>query len=135
MAPNGNWKKEFKALNRKIDRLSATNEKLVSQVGSLSSQLSESNTQNKVQAQAIDKLSRTVDELKQVIAARDARIAVLEEQKNKNSGNSSKPSSTDFFNKPKPSSINKGESSSTKKKSGGQQGHTGSTMKLKQVPE
>jgi archaellum component FlaC len=82
MAPNGNWEKEFKALNRKIDRLSATNEKLVSQVGSLSSQLSESNTQNKVQAQAIDKLSRTVDELKQVIAARDARIAVLEEQKN-----------------------------------------------------
>ncbi len=31
MVPEDSWKKEFKQLNRKIDRLSVTNEKLVSQ--------------------------------------------------------------------------------------------------------
>ena len=114
MAPEDTWKKEFERLNRKIDRLSTTNEKLVLQGIKQSSQLSELNDQNKTQSQTIEKLSRTVDELRQLIAAKDARIAELEEQKNKNSGNSSKPSSTDFFNKPKPSSINKGGSSGAK---------------------
>lgn len=135
MAPEGTWKKEFERLNRKIDRLSATNEKLVLQGIKQSSQLSELNDQNKTQSQIIDKLSHTINELKQVIAAKDAKIAQLEEQKNKNSGNSSKPPSTDFFNKPKPSSINKGGSSSTKKKTGGQEGHEGSTLKLKEEPD
>ena len=122
MAPEGTWKKEFERLNRKIDRLSATNEKLVLQGIKQSSQLSELNDQNKTQSQIIDKLSHTINELKQVIAAKDAKIAQLEEQKNKNSGNSSKPPSTDFFNKPKPSSINKGGSSSTKKKTEARKG-------------
>src|SRR5690554_6227211 len=105
MAPEDTWKKEFERLNLKIDRLSATNEKLVLQGIRQSSQLSEVNDQNRTQSQIIEKLSRTIDELRQVIATKDAKIAQLEEQKNKNS---SKPSSTDFFNKPKPSSINKG---------------------------
>jgi len=128
MALEDTWKKEFERLNRKIGRFCATNEELVLQ-------LAELNDQNKTQSQVIDKLSRTIDELRQVIAAKDARIAQLEEQKNKNSGNSSKPSSTDFFNKPKPSSINKGGSSSTKKRSGGQKGHEGTTLLLKQTPD
>lgn len=93
MAPEDTWKKEFERLNLKIDRLSATNEKLVLQGIRQSSQLSEVNDQNRTQSQIIEKLSRTIDELRQVIAAKDARIAQLEEQKNKNSGNSSKPSS------------------------------------------
>jgi len=135
MAPEATWKKEFERLNRKIDRLSATNEKLVLQGIKQSSQLSELNDQNKQQSQIIDKLSRTIDDLKQVIATKDARIAELEEQKNKNSTNSSKPSSTDFFNKPRPSSINKGGSSSPKKKTGGQKGHEGSTLQLKETPD
>ncbi len=109
MAPEATWKKEFERLNRKIDRLSATNEKLVLQGIKQSSQLSELNVQNKQQ-------SLLINELKELLAAKDARIAELEEQQNKNSGNSSKPSSTDFFNKPKPSSVNKGGSSSTKKR-------------------
>lgn len=132
MAPEDTWKKEFERLNRKIDRLSMTNEKLVLQG---IKQSSEFNDQNKLQSQIIDKLSRTIDDLKQVIDAKDARIALLEEQKNKNSGNSSKPSSTDFFNKPKPSSINKGGSSSPKKKTGGQNGHEGSTLQLNETPD
>jgi transposase len=135
MAPEDTWKKEFERLNRKIDRLSATNEKLVLQGIKQSSQLSELTDQNKTQAQIIDKLSCTIDELKQIIASKDARIAQLEEQKNKNSRNSSKPSSTDFFNKPKPSSINKEGSSSPKKKSGGQKGHEGTTLLLKETPD
>ena len=57
MAPEDSWKKEFDALNRKIDRLSATNEKLVLQGIKQSSQLSELHDQNKTQAQIIDKLS------------------------------------------------------------------------------
>lgn len=135
MAPEDTWKKEFERLNLKIDRLSATNEKLVLQGIRQSSQLSEVNDQNRTQSQIIEKLSRTIDELRQVIAAKDARIAQLEEQKNKNSGNSSKPSSTDFFNKPKPSSINKGGKASPKKRTGGQKGHRGSTLELKEEPD
>ncbi|HLW22051.1 MAG TPA: DUF6444 domain-containing protein, partial [Sphaerochaetaceae bacterium] len=135
MAPEDTWKKEFERLNLKIDRLSATNEKLVLQGIRQSSQLSEVNDQNRTQSQIIEKLSRTIDELRQVIAAKDARIAQLEEQKNKNSGNSSKPSSTDFFNKPKPSSINKGGKASPKKRTGGQKGHKGSTLELKEEPD
>ena len=82
MAPEDTWKKEFERLNRKIDRLSATNEKLVLQGIKQSSQLSELNDQNKTQSQIIDKLSHTYNELKQVNAAKDAKIAQLEEQKN-----------------------------------------------------
>lgn len=129
MAPEDTWKKEFERLNRKIDRLSMTNEKPVLQG---IKQSSEFNGQNKRQSQIIDKLSRTIDDLKQVIGAKDAGMALLEERKNKNSG---KPSSADFFNKPKPSSINTGGSSSPKKKTGGQNGHEGSTLQLNETPD
>lgn len=135
MVPEGSWEKEFKQLNRKIDRLSATNEKLVSQGIKLSNQAYEASLQSEKQSLTIKGLSTVIADLKQTLDARDARIAELEEQLNKNSGNSSKPSSTDFFNKPKPSSINKGKHSGTKKPTGGQKGHTGSTMKLKEIPD
>jgi hypothetical protein len=39
MGPENSWKKEFEQLNRKIDRLSATNENLVSQGIKLSNQV------------------------------------------------------------------------------------------------
>lgn len=135
MAPEDSWKKEFERLNRKIDRLSATNEKLVRQGIKQASQLSELHDQNKTQAQVIDKLSLTIDDLKSIIKAKDAELVKLKEQVNKNSKDSSKPSSSDFFNKPKPSSINKGGSSSPKKSSGGQKGHEGSTLKFKEEPD
>ncbi len=134
MKTESSWKKEFDALNRKIDRISATNEKLVLQGIKQSSQLSGLHDQNITQAQTIEELSRTINELKQLIAEKDARIAELEQQKNKNSTNSGKPSSTDFFHKPKPSSINKG-GRGPKRKSGGQKGHEGSTMRLKDEPD
>ena len=135
MALEGSWKKEFEQLNRKIDRLSATNEKLVSQGIKLSNQVYDASLQNEKQSITIKELSTTIGDLKQSLDARDARIAELEERLNKNSGNSSKPSSTDFFSKPKPSSINKGKPGSAKKSTGGQKGHTGSTMKIKDVPD
>ena len=134
MKSESSWKKELELLNRKIDRISATNEKLVQQGIKQSSQLSELHDQNKTQSRVIEELSRTVGELKQAIAEKDARIAELEQQKNKNSTNSSKPPSSDFYHKPKPSSINKG-GQGPKRKSGGQKGHEGSTMRLKDEPD
>jgi len=136
MTPEGSWKEEFEQLNRKIDSLSKLNEKLVSQVIKQSAQLSEVHDQNNTQTGIIGELSNTVAELKQIIISKDARISELEERLSKNSGNSSKPSSSDFFNKPKPSSINKGERGGGKnKRSGGQKGHAGSTLKLKETPD
>lgn len=135
MILDGSWEKEFKQLNRKIDRLSATNGKLVSQGIKLSDQAHKASLQSEKHSITIKELSTTIGDLKHALDAKDARIAELEEQLNKNSGNSSKPSSTDFFSKPKPSSINKGKPNSSKKPSGGQKGHTGSTMKLKDEPD
>ncbi len=92
------------------------------------------------QGSLIKELTATIKDLKQIIvskderlAQQDAEIAALKEKLNKNSGNSNKPPSSDFFTKPKPSSINRGKK--RKKSSGGQQGHTGSTMKLKETPD
>ena len=122
MKSESSWKKELELLNRKIDRISATNEKLVLQGIKQSSQLSELHDQNKTQSRVIEELSRTVGELKQVIAEKDAELARLRERVGKDSTNSSKPSSSNFFTKPKPSSINKG-GQGPKRKSGGQKGH------------
>jgi transposase len=135
MTPEGSWKEEFEQLNRKIDGLSTLNEKLVSQVIKQSAQLSEVHDQSTTQTGIIEELTNTVAELKQIIISKDARISELEERLNKNSGNSSKPSSSDFFNKPKPSAINKGERGGKTKRSGGQKGHAGSTLKLKETPD
>lgn len=85
----------------------------------------------KNQTACIVELTDTIKDLKNDNEAKDARIAELEERLNKNSSNSSKPSGSDFFNKPKRSSINKGSKGGSKKSSGGQKGHSGSTMKLK----
>lgn len=93
MAPEDTWKKKFDALNRRINRLSATNENLVLHGIKQSSQHSRIHDQNKTQSQTIEKLSRTIEEFRQAIAENDARIAQLEEQKIKNSTNSSKSSS------------------------------------------
>lgn len=82
------------------------------------------------------KLTETVGKLTDEVSKLREQVAELTASKNKNSTNSHKPSSTDFFNKPKPSSINKGgKSSSPKKNLGGQVGHKGNTMKLKDEPD
>lgn len=86
----------------------------------------------KKMSEALDALTKEVSDLKAIIKEKDELIASLMERINKNSSNSNKPSSSNFFSKPnpKPSKVNKG-GDGKKRKSGGQDGHSGSTMMLK----
>jgi len=72
--------------------------------------------------------------MKEVIAftqSVEARVQALEDQIRKNSGNSGKPPSSDGFNRPAPKSLRK----RSRKKSGGQAGHVGYTLKAVEKPE
>jgi transposase len=72
--------------------------------------------------------------MKQVIAINqvlETRVQALEDQIAKNSGNSGKPPSSDGFNRPAPKSLRK----RSRKKSGGQTGHIGYSLKAVEKPE
>jgi transposase len=105
--------KEFERLNRKIDQLTDANSRLIDEITNQSS---------------------LIVQLTAEIAAKDALIAELQRKNGMNSRNSSMPPSLDHFNKPKPSKINRG-GNKPKKRSGGQVGHKGSTMRLKDEPD
>ena len=78
----------------------------------------------------VEQLTSLVKELQEQLAAAQAKIAELEERVNKNSQNSSKPPSTDGYQKPAPKSLRK----PTGKKPGGQPGHKGSTLRIDKEP-
>ena len=61
----------------------------------------------------------------------ETRVKALEDQIAKNSGNSGKPPSSDGFNRPTPKSLRK----RSRKKSGGQPGHIGYSLKAVEKPE
>lgn len=77
----------------------------------------------------VNELRKEIADLKRQLVEKDLIIADLQNRLNKNSQNSSKPPSTDFFRKPK------SERSKNGKRAGGQQGHEGSTLKQVANPD
>jgi len=78
-----------------------------------------------------DTVITLVASLVKVIEVLATRQQALEDQLAKNSGNSGKPPSSDGFNRPAPKSLRK----RSRKKSGGQVGHIGYTLKAVEKPE
>lgn len=74
----------------------------------------------------IAKQNEIIERLTAELASAKAEIAELKEKLNKNSRNSSKPPSTDGYEKPTPKSLRR----KSGKKAGGQTGHKGHNIVL-----
>lgn len=86
-----------------------------------------SGSQSLTLEQALD----VIQELRQQIIELKAENQKLKDQLSKNSRNSSKPPSSDGYNKPNPKSLRK----KSGRKTGGQKGHPGSTLKAVEHPD
>ena len=80
---------------------------------------------------AIDGLEQQVRDLTLRLDASEQRVKHLEDQLAKNSRNSSKPPSTDGFQKPAPKSLRE----KSARPSGGQSGHRGNTLTMVEKPD
>jgi hypothetical protein len=83
------------------------------------------------QSLTLEQALEVIQELRQQIIELKAENQRLKDQLSKNSRNSSKPPSSDGYNKPKPKSLRK----KTGRKTGGQKGHPGSTLKSVEHPD
>jgi hypothetical protein len=80
----------------------------------------------------IQRLETIIEKQAIQIAELEERVKALESRLNQNSHNSSRPPSTDFFKeKPNPKSLRK----KSGKKSGGQEGHSGTTLERVNNPD
>ncbi|HAF48291.1 MAG TPA: IS66 family transposase [Anaerolineaceae bacterium] len=84
-----------------------------------------------VYQQGEDAVVALIQQLLKTIKDLSARSQVLEDRLAKNSGNSSKPPSSDGYQKPAPKSLRKRHG----RKSGGQPGHPGNTLKAVESPD
>lgn len=92
--------------------------------------------QMKELTEQLQQQNEQLTELQEIIGAKDAQIAALtarieELTHKKNSGNSSKPPSSERLNKPAPKSLR----SKSGKPAGGQPGHKGNGMKIDREPD
>lgn len=81
--------------------------------------------------ETVNSLTSTINDQTTLIAQLTQTIQELKEQINKNSRNSSKPPSSDGFNKPAPKSLRQ----SSGKKAGAQKGHQGTHLSVIATPD
>ena len=99
-------------------------------------QMKELTEQLQKQSIQLQRQTQQLSALQEIITAKDAQIAALtarieELTHKKNSGNSSKPPSSERLNKPAPKSLRV----KSGKTAGGQPGHKGSGMKIDREPD
>ena len=109
---------------------------LLQQMKELAEQLQEQSERLQQQSEQLQEQSEQLTALQEIIATKDAQIAALtakieELTHKKNSGNSSKPPSSERLNKPAPKSLR----TKSGKPAGGQPGHKGSGMKIDRDPD
>jgi transposase len=114
----------IEVLQQKLKEQSETIANLQKIIDNLNGTVAESHRINESLNETINRLGQTIESLNQ-------RVKELTEQIGMNSRNSSKPPSTDGFDKPTPKSLR----APSGKKTGGQPGHPGSHLSITTEPD